>query len=129
MENLPKILKNNNVEPKSEAELKKKGMEIATGKVAGKWQIVYRRKSENVDIADLYNTVIKMAKKRALVDATITALAVGDMFTQDAEAVGEVEPEEEEGEGTAAGKEAGQEKGRSASEKRRATTNRRRSNG
>ena len=42
-------------------------------------------KVENPDIADAYNTVIKMSKKRAYVDATITACAASDIFTQDAE--------------------------------------------
>ena len=42
-------------------------------------------KVENSDIADTYNTVIKMSKKRAYVDATITACAASDIFSQDAE--------------------------------------------
>lgn len=42
-------------------------------------------KVENPDIADVYNTVLKMAKKRAHVDATITACAASDIFTQDIE--------------------------------------------
>ena len=42
-------------------------------------------KVENADIADTYNTVLKMAKKRAHVDATITAFAASDIFTQDVE--------------------------------------------
>jgi hypothetical protein len=41
--------------------------------------------TENPDIADTYNTVLKMGKKRAFVDATIQALAVSDLFTQDVE--------------------------------------------
>lgn len=40
---------------------------------------------ENPDIADQYNTVLKMGKKRAQVDATLTALAASDIFTQDIE--------------------------------------------
>lgn len=40
---------------------------------------------ENPDIADTYNTVLKMAKKRAHVDAIITATAASDLFTQDVE--------------------------------------------
>ena len=40
---------------------------------------------ENPDIADAYNTVLKMSKKRSFVDATIQALAVSDLFTQDLE--------------------------------------------
>jgi len=42
-------------------------------------------KIENPDIADMYNTVLKMAKKRSTVDATLGALAVSDIFTQDIE--------------------------------------------
>lgn len=38
---------------------------------------------ENDNPADTYNTVLKMAKKRAFVDATITATAASDIFTQD----------------------------------------------
>jgi len=40
---------------------------------------------ENTDLADTYNTVLKMAKKRALVDATLTATAASDIFNQDLE--------------------------------------------
>lgn len=35
--------------------------------------------------ADISNTVLKMAKKRAQIDMTLTALAASDMFTQDIE--------------------------------------------
>ncbi len=40
---------------------------------------------ENPDIADTWNTVLKMAKKRAHVDAIITATSASDIFTQDIE--------------------------------------------
>jgi len=40
-------------------------------------------KVENPDIADVYNTVLKMAKKRAHIDAVLTATAASDIFTQD----------------------------------------------
>ena len=40
---------------------------------------------ENPDIADTYNTVLKMSKKRAHVDAILTATAASDIFTQDVE--------------------------------------------
>ncbi len=40
-------------------------------------------KVENENPADTFNTVLKMAKKRAFVDATITATAASDIFTQD----------------------------------------------
>jgi predicted RNA-binding Zn-ribbon protein involved in translation (DUF1610 family) len=42
-------------------------------------------KVENADIADVYNTVLKMAKKRALIDAVLTATAASHLFTQDME--------------------------------------------
>ena len=42
-------------------------------------------RQENPDLADTYNTVKKIAKKRALVDATITATAASDIFAQDLE--------------------------------------------
>lgn len=38
---------------------------------------------EHDNPADFFNTVLKMAKKRAFVDATITATAASDIFTQD----------------------------------------------
>lgn len=45
----------------------------------------YRGGHEHPDIADTYNTVLKMAKKRSLVDAVLTATAASDIFTQDIE--------------------------------------------
>jgi hypothetical protein len=40
---------------------------------------------ENPDIADVYNTVLKIAKKRALVDCTLTAVGASDLLAQDLE--------------------------------------------
>lgn len=52
----------------------------------GVWVVAIKgEKSERKDLADVYNTVLKMAKKRAHVDAIITATAAGDIFTQDIE--------------------------------------------
>lgn len=42
---------------------------------------------ENEDIADLWNTVLKMAKKRAFVDAVRSTTAASDIFVQDIEEV------------------------------------------
>lgn len=39
----------------------------------------------NPDLADLANTVLKMAKKRAYIDATLQLAALSDIFTQDLE--------------------------------------------
>jgi hypothetical protein len=43
------------------------------------------RKYKNQDAAGIANTVLKMAKKRALVDATLSATRASGMFTQDLE--------------------------------------------
>lgn len=48
------------------------------------------KRFENTDIADVYNTVLKMAKKRALVDAVKSTAAASDIFTQDVEDMGSV---------------------------------------
>lgn len=58
---------------------------LGTSKESGTWRIVIKKKAENPDIADVYNTVLKMAKKRAHVDATISVCAASDIFTQDLE--------------------------------------------
>ena len=42
-------------------------------------------KMANPDLADSYNTVIKMAQKRSLVAAVLNATAASDFFTQDVE--------------------------------------------
>ncbi len=60
--------------------------EFTTKKVDGTWRFFKTEgKTENPDIADIYNTVRKMCYKRALVSATITATGVSDIFTQDLE--------------------------------------------
>lgn len=57
-------------------------------KVEGEWKwvrFIGDGKAENPDIADTYNTVLKMAKKRAQIDATLSALGCSHLFTQDLE--------------------------------------------
>lgn len=50
----------------------------------GLWWIYEKiDKVDNPDIADTYNTVRKIAKKRAFVDAMLSATAASDIFTQD----------------------------------------------
>lgn len=63
------------------------GKGFSVKKVDGKgWMIAKGgEKAENDNPADHYNTVLKMAKKRALVDAVLTATAASDLFTQDLE--------------------------------------------
>ena len=52
----------------------------------GTWYITTAsEKVEHDNPADYYNTVLKMAKKRAHVDAVLTATAASDIFTQDVE--------------------------------------------
>lgn len=45
-------------------------------------------KVENPDVADLVNTILKMAKKRALIDATLSVTRCSGLFTQDEEVQG-----------------------------------------
>lgn len=47
---------------------------------------------EHDNPADYYNTVLKMAKKRAFVDAILTTTGASDIFTQDIEDMPEVMP-------------------------------------
>lgn len=68
------------------AEYRKMGLGMK--KVDGTWEWVRYSdtvQQENPDIADTYNTVLKMACKRALVAAVLNSLAVSDAFTQDIE--------------------------------------------
>lgn len=44
-----------------------------------------RYKIDNDDTCSLANTILKMAKKRAQIDATLTVAALSDIFTQDIE--------------------------------------------
>ena len=62
------------------------GPGLASAKINGNWEICkVGEKMENPDIADTYNTVLKMAKKRAYVDGILSATGSSDIFTQDIE--------------------------------------------
>ncbi len=51
---------------------------------SGTWAIAIQgEKVEHDNPADFYNTALKMAKKRALVDACLTVTAASDIFSQD----------------------------------------------
>jgi len=52
-------------------------------------------KVENEDIYSQVNTILKMAKKRALVDAALSAGRLSDIFTQDVEDIGHIETKEQ----------------------------------
>jgi hypothetical protein len=69
------------------------GHGFSHGKIDGAWEICeIGEKMEHDNPADFYNTCEKMAKKRALVDATLTVTAASDIFTQDIEEMVEVLP-------------------------------------
>lgn len=65
-------------------------------KINNRW--VLQRRVENPDIYDLQNTLVKMAKKRAYVDATLNATGASRLFTQDLEDIGHIVAEEQAGE-------------------------------
>jgi len=56
-----------------------------------KWAVDYKTKKSykikqvRMNVSDVANTVLKMAKKRAQIDATLTVTAASDIFTQDLE--------------------------------------------
>lgn len=58
----------------------------APSKIDGQWLVCeIGEKMENPSIADTYNTVLKMAVKRATVHGVLAATAASDIFTQDVE--------------------------------------------
>jgi len=67
------------------------GPGFSVGKFDEQWEICkFGEKMEHDNPADYYNTILKMAKKRAHVDAILTATAASDIFTQDVEDMPEV---------------------------------------
>jgi len=69
------------------------GPGFSAGKIDGQWEVCsIGEKQEHDNPADYYNTILKMAKKRAHVDAILTATAASDIFTQDVEDMPEVIP-------------------------------------
>lgn len=68
-------------------------------KVDGTWYWVKFKdsaKQENPDISDTYNTVLKMACKRALVHATLNTTAASDIFSQDLEDLAPAKPHDDQ---------------------------------
>ena len=78
--NLPKILKNNGVQPKSAEVMRKQGLELNAGKVDGKFQVVYRKRIENPDPADLYNCVTPDTR---VLTQDLRWLSAGEVVTGD----------------------------------------------
>lgn len=64
--------------------------QVRNSQTGGRWT-VYR--FENEDIYSQVNTILKMGKKRALVDAALSAGRLSQVFTQDIEDTGVVAPE------------------------------------
>ena len=63
-----------------------KGFVVKKNTDTNQWEIYEQgEKVENENPADYYNTCLKMAKKRAMVDAVLTVTAASDIFTQDLE--------------------------------------------
>lgn len=80
-------------DPVKAKELLGDGM-VAKKNDAGVWVCAMQgSKVEHDNPADYYNTVEKMAYKRALVSATLTVTAASDIFTQDIEDMPEVIPQ------------------------------------
>lgn len=63
------------------------GRGFGVKKIENAWMVVKYsdKKIEHDNPSDFYNTCLKMAKKRAFVDAVITATGGSDIFTQDLE--------------------------------------------
>lgn len=62
------------------------GPGFSAGKIGGAWVVCeVGEKTENPDIADVYNTVLKIAKKRAYIDGILSATGASERFTQDIE--------------------------------------------
>jgi len=63
------------------------GKGFGVKKIGATWNVVKfsNDRVEHDNPADFYNTCLKMAKKRAFVDAVITATGGSDLFTQDLE--------------------------------------------
>ena len=69
------------------AEYRKQGLGMKKVDGRGWCWVRYKdtQRTENPDIADTFNTILKMAAKRAAVAATLSATAASDIFTQDME--------------------------------------------
>lgn len=71
------------------AKLDAAGKPVAKGAPGGVWKIVKypaeRKRVENENLADTYNTALKIACKRALVHAVLNTTGASDIFTQDVE--------------------------------------------
>ena len=61
------------------------GMDISNLEVVTDKYGKTKYKIENPDICSLVNTILKMAKKRSHIDATLQVAALSEIFTQDAE--------------------------------------------
>jgi hypothetical protein len=92
VESTGKLVPNEYWEKRDISLLGGKGFQARKNDVTGKYEIFQvEGKAENEDIADVYNTVLKMANKRAYVSATMNAYPISRYFTQDMEDMSENE--------------------------------------
>lgn len=70
------------------------GPQFSTRKINGNWMIMHKVEHDNP--ADYWNTCLKMAEKRAKVNAALSGTAASDIFTQDVEDMSEVLPSDTE---------------------------------
>lgn len=78
---------------------------VTTKDDSGQWMIAKKgERQENPDLPDQYNTVLKMAKKRAQVDACLTATAASDIFAQDIEDMPEFQKDSDKAQNTSQSK-------------------------
>lgn len=81
-----------------------KGYGVSKNPEAGnRWEVVMAgERVEHDNPADMYNTALKMGKKRAAIDAILTCTAASDCFTQDIDdedfLSGDILPPDEDGE-------------------------------
>ncbi len=74
------------------------GSDFVARKIDGKWWVFHRIEHDNP--SDYFNTALKIAKKRSLVDVVLTATAASDVFSHEVESVEEEttkEPQREPG--------------------------------
>jgi len=76
---------------------KKLGNRRASGERerTGKYGDYTEYKVQRTDLASIHNTILKMAKKRSVIDGSLTLSNASEYFTQDIEDIIDIEPEKE----------------------------------
>lgn len=68
---------------------------LAQRERTGKYGDYIEYKVQRTDLASIHNTILKMAKKRSVIDASLTLSNASEYFTQDVEDIIDIEPEKE----------------------------------